>query len=116
MAASKPRHRVQAIKQNRTLKQLSLAETTIPEEGAFALLEAGSYYIVLAASSQPPQNCFSETLNPSFPASLEHRPAGAPNKRGGAAARSDGLRLGRLGRFGQGPRGTGQGPPDRPGG
>ena len=43
VAASKPRHRVQAIKENRTFKELSLAGATIGEEGTFALLEAGSY-------------------------------------------------------------------------
>ena len=115
MAASKPHHRVQAIKQNWTFEALSLvgAKAKIGEEGAFALLEAGST-VVHAASSQPPQKLFPKPETLLFPASLERRPAGSPNKRGGAAVRSEGLRLGR---FGQGdPRGTGQGPPDRPGG
>ena len=85
MAAGKPRHRVQAIKHNRTLKQLSLAGTTLPEEGAFALLEAGSYYCTCSKLTATPET-FSQALNPSFPASLEHRPAGSPNERRGAAA------------------------------
>ena len=55
MAASKPSHPVQAMKQNRTLKQLSLAESKLGEEGAFALLEAGSYYCTCSKLTATPE-------------------------------------------------------------
>ena len=55
MAASKPGHPVQAMKQNRTLKQLSLAGSKIGEKGAFALLEAGSYCCTCSKLTATPE-------------------------------------------------------------
>ena len=46
---------VQAIKENRTLKQLSLAGSKIGEEGAFALLEAGSYRCTCSKLTATPE-------------------------------------------------------------
>ena len=58
VAASKPRHPVQAIKQNRTLKQLSLAGSKVGEEGAFALLEAGSCHAACSKLTATPELFF----------------------------------------------------------
>ena len=46
---------MQAIKQNRTLKRLSLAGSKIGEEGAFALLEAGSDYCTCSKLTATPE-------------------------------------------------------------
>ena len=64
MAASKPRHRVQAIKYNWTLTQLSLAGSKIGEEGAFALLEAGSYCCTCSKLTATPPLFSSESRAP----------------------------------------------------